>query len=136
MRRDFASGPPHTVGVVHTPAACASFNAAMEVLAKPWTGLVFNALEDGPRRFSAIRDAIPEIGDRMLALRLRELVDQGLVAREVHEGPPVRVEYALTPAGRGFREVADAARRWGATILQSRAAQTPGKKKSRSRVQR
>ena len=107
-------------GVVREKAECASFEAAMEVLGKPWTGLVFKALDEGPRRFSEIRESIGDIGDRMLALRLRDLEERRLVTRHVIEGPPVRVEYALTEAGRGFRKVAEAARGWGAVILQAR----------------
>ena len=94
----------------------------MDVLAKPWTGLVFVALEAGPLRFRALRDAVGNIGDRMLSVRLRELEQKRLVRRHVIEGPPVRVEYALTEAGRGFRQVSDAVRRWGAAILVARAA--------------
>jgi DNA-binding HxlR family transcriptional regulator len=108
--------------VAHEKAACAGFEAAMEVLGKPWTGLVFKALDDGPRRFSEIRESIGDIGDRMLALRLRDLEERGLLRRRVIAGPPVRVEYALTDAGRGFRKVADAASRWGAIILEARDA--------------
>lgn len=92
----------------------------MEVLGKPWTGLILTALEGGPVRFGALRDAVGDIGDRMLSVRLRELELRGLVTRRVIEGPPVGVEYELTMAGRGFRDVADAIRRWGATILRAR----------------
>jgi DNA-binding HxlR family transcriptional regulator len=90
------------------------------VLAKPWTGLVFVALEGGPLRFRELRDAVGSIGDRMLSLRLRELEQKRLVRRHVIAGPPVRVAYELTGAGRGFREVSEAVRRWGATIVQAR----------------
>jgi DNA-binding HxlR family transcriptional regulator len=91
----------------------------MDVLGKPWTGLVVAALEAGPLRFGALRDAVGGIGDRMLSLRLRELEQRGLVARRVLDGPPVRVEYELTSTGRGFREVADAMRKWGSSILRA-----------------
>jgi DNA-binding HxlR family transcriptional regulator len=103
---------------------CRNFEAAMDVLAKPWTGLVFVALEGGPLRFSALRDAVGSIGDRMLSLRLRELEQKHLVRRRVIEGPPVRVEYELSEAGRGFRAVSDAVRLWGAAILQARDGAT------------
>jgi DNA-binding HxlR family transcriptional regulator len=56
----------------------------------------------------------------MLSLRLRELEQKRLVRRHVIAGPPVRVTYELTRAGRGFREVSDAVRRWGATIVLAR----------------
>lgn len=92
----------------------------MDVLGKPWNGLVFVALEGGPLRFRELRDAVGRIGDRMLSLRLRELEQKRLLRRRVIAGPPVRVEYELTEAGRGFREVAEVVRRWGATILRAR----------------
>jgi DNA-binding HxlR family transcriptional regulator len=95
----------------------------MDVLAKPWTGLVFVALEQGPLRFSELREAVGAIGDRMLSVRLRELEQRGLVVRQVLPGPPVRVEYELTSAGRGFREVAEAVRTWGAAILRAKVTQ-------------
>jgi DNA-binding HxlR family transcriptional regulator len=111
--------------VVHEKAGCASFEAAMDVMGKPWTGLIFAALEGGALRFGALRDAVSEIGDRMLSVRLRELEQRRLVSRHVIEGPPVGVEYELTEAGRGFREVANAMRKWGAVILRAGEADAP-----------
>lgn len=105
--------------MAHDKSKCAAFAAAMDVLSKPWTGLVIEALEAGPLRFGALRDEVGSIGDRMLSLRLRELEERGLVKRHVLEGPPVRVAYELTPAGQGFREVADAMRRWGGSIVRA-----------------
>jgi DNA-binding HxlR family transcriptional regulator len=102
--------------------ACPKFQAAMEVLAKPWSGILIAALEGGPLRFSELGERIGAIGDRMLALRLKELETRGLVIRTVAPGPPVRVEYALTDAGRGFREVSEAVQRWGSQILEAKVA--------------
>jgi DNA-binding HxlR family transcriptional regulator len=111
--------------MVHDAAGCARFEAAMCLLGKPWTGLIFAALERGALRFGALRDAVGEIGDRMLSVRLRELEQRGLVTRRVIGGPPVGVEYELTAAGRGFRDVADAIRKWGAMILRA-GEESPG----------
>ncbi|MFO0637981.1 MAG: helix-turn-helix domain-containing protein [Polyangiaceae bacterium] len=95
---------------------CPMFQTAMDVLAKPWNGLVIATLEGGPLRFSEIGDRLTAIGDRMLSLRLKELEALGLVSRTVIPGPPLRVEYALTAVGHGFRKVADAIGAWGATL--------------------
>jgi DNA-binding HxlR family transcriptional regulator len=103
-------------------AQCPAFAAAMEVLAKPWTGLLIRVLEGGPLRFSEIGQRMGPIGDRMLSLRLRELEGRGLVRRSVVPGPPVRVEYALTELGSGFHDVAGAVVCWGEALL---AAQAP-----------
>jgi DNA-binding HxlR family transcriptional regulator len=101
----------------HDHSQCPKFAAAMDVLAKPWTGLLIVTLEDGPLRFSEIGQRAGPIGDRMLSVRLRELETRGLVVRSVVPGPPVRVEYALTEVGRGFREVAAAMSKWGDALL-------------------
>jgi DNA-binding HxlR family transcriptional regulator len=104
---------------------CAGFTAAMDVLAKPWTGLLIRALGAGPRRFSELGAHVGPIGDRMLSLRLRELEGYGLVHREVLPGPPVRVEYALTELGRGFGEVAKAVSQWGHALLGAKVGRAP-----------
>jgi DNA-binding HxlR family transcriptional regulator len=85
----------------------------MEILAKPWNGLLIAALAGGPARFSELLERLSSIGDRMLSERLKDLQRAGLVQRHVLPGPPVRVEYELTAAGHGFREVYDAIGRWG-----------------------
>ena len=92
---------------------CPKFLKAMAVLARPWNGLIIATLEQGPSRFSELGSKLEDLGDRMLALRLKELEQLGLVARTVQCGPPVRVEYSLTEIGRGFREVETAIQRWG-----------------------
>lgn len=107
----------------------------MEVLAKPWNGLIIAVLDEGPLRFSELATRLPAIGDRMLAARLKELGASGLVTRDVDAGPPVRVTYELTEAGRGFRHVAEAIRRWGQTLLEARErpVATPVKRGQRAR---
>jgi DNA-binding HxlR family transcriptional regulator len=102
----------------------------MEVLAKPWSGILIAALEDGPLRFSELGERVSSIGDRMLALRLRELETRGLVQRTVIPGSPVRVEYALTDAGRGFRDVSEAVQRWGDQILRAKGDADAGPERS------
>jgi DNA-binding HxlR family transcriptional regulator len=90
------------------------FQRAMSVLARPWNGLLMKTLDDaGMLRFGELRQRLPAMGDRMLALRLRELEARGLIERRVCPGPPVRVEYRLTDLGRGFHEVAGVLARWG-----------------------
>lgn len=99
---------------------CDKFQAAMDVLAKPWNGLIIATLEEGALRFCELRERLDAISDRMLSSRLKELEALGLVERRVLPGPPVRVEYELTDVGRGFGEVAEAITRWG-EILTDRA---------------
>jgi DNA-binding HxlR family transcriptional regulator len=111
--------------VDHEHGLCATYLAAMDVLAKPWNGLIIAVLEGGPLRFSELSAGLPGIGDRMLAARLKELAIRGLVTRSVEPGPPVRVAYALTDVGRGFRDVAGAIRQWGQALLTAQARPAP-----------
>lgn len=98
----------------HSPELCPLFQAAMDVLARPWNGLIMALLEEaGPLRFSELRERIEAMGDRMLSARLRELEARGLVERTVDPGPPVKVSYALSELGRGFGDVHRALGRWG-----------------------
>jgi len=103
--------------VTEDPLLCATYLAALDILTKSWNAMIIAVLEDGPLRFSEVAARVPAIADRMLAARLKELEARSLVVRRVYPGPPVRVSYELTPAGRGFREVAEAIRRWGKMLL-------------------
>ena len=63
-------------------------------------------------RFATLRDAIPDITDRMLSDRLQELEAEGIVERTVIPETPVRVEYALTKKGRALAPAMDAIVDW------------------------
>ena len=109
-------------GVSQDPSVCPNYIAAMEILAKPWNGMLIAALERGPLRFSELAAHVPQIADRMLAARLKELEGRGVLRRTVDHGPPVRVSYALTEVGRRFREVSDALSRWGRLLMAAEGA--------------
>jgi len=92
---------------------CKTFQAALEILGKPWCALILNTLQEGAGRFSEIRARSRGPGDKMLSARLKELEARGLILRRVEPGPPVRVTYELTESGRSFNTVACAIERWG-----------------------
>jgi len=129
----FAPGGPILIPVDNEHALCATYVAAMDVLAKPWNGLIIAVLEGGPLRFSELSARLPAIGDRMLAARLKELASHGLLTRSVEPGPPVRVAYELTDVGRGFRKVAEAIRQWGQALLAAREQTATPKRSHRVR---
>lgn len=76
-----------------------------------WTALIVGVLEDGPRRFSEIRDAMG-IAPKVLTETLRALERDGLVTRTAYAEVPPRVEYELTELGRTLREPLAAIRDW------------------------
>ncbi len=72
---------------------------ALARIGDKWTLLVVGMLEEGPLRFTALRQAVPGISQRMLTLTLRNLERDGLLSRTAYAESPPRVEYALTPLG-------------------------------------
>ncbi|MEO6239118.1 MAG: helix-turn-helix domain-containing protein [Vicinamibacterales bacterium] len=94
------------------PHLCARFHRAVELIGGRWTGAVIQLLLNGRLRFAELRSSIPEISDRMLSERLRELESEGIVARRVVPETPVRVEYELTEKGRALEQALSAVGRW------------------------
>lgn len=91
---------------------CQHVHRAIELIGRRWTGAIVFALSQGPLRFGAFKGLIPELSDRMLSERLKELEQEGVIWREVQPGPPVQVHYALTPKGEALRPIVDAIGAW------------------------
>ncbi|MFL5481950.1 MAG: winged helix-turn-helix transcriptional regulator [Gemmatimonadaceae bacterium] len=95
---------------------CARFHQAIELIGRRWTGAILQILLKGPARFSVIKSALPEMTDRILSERLRELQAEGLLSRSAYPSVPVRVDYALTEKARDLTPMleglADWAHRW------------------------
>jgi DNA-binding HxlR family transcriptional regulator len=96
----------------HEPKLCARYHRAVELIGRRWSGAILSVLLGGPKCFNEVLAAVPNLSDRLLTERLRELESEGLVRRSVRPGPPVRVSYALTPAGEGLRSVIEGLGKW------------------------
>ena len=109
-----ATGRDATVGGEHgrTPC-CGLYHRAVELIGKRWTGAIILVLLDGPLHFSGIRQLVPELSDRLLSERLKELEAEGVVERRVLDGSPVRVEYSLTEKGTALEPAVRALKEWG-----------------------
>lgn len=97
---------------MHHLILCPKFESAFELLGKRWTGLIIRVMLSGKRRFSDIAAGIPNLSDRMLVERLKELETAGIVDRHVYPDTPVRVEYELTEKGRELAPVMDQVQKW------------------------
>jgi DNA-binding HxlR family transcriptional regulator len=95
---------------------CPRYHKAIELIGRRWSGAIISAMLAGGTRYHEIRDAVPDISDRMLAERLRELEAEGVVERHVFPTTPVRIEYELTAKGRALEKaiaaIADWANEW------------------------
>ena len=88
----------------------------LDVIAGKWKPLILFQLKNGPQRFSALRRSIPDVTQKMLTDRLKELERDGIVHREVYAVVPPRVEYSLTPYGESLKPILAAMAKWGRDI--------------------
>lgn len=109
-------GEPRAAG------CCPLYHEAVELVGRRWTGAILRVLMDGPLRFSEIAQAVPELSDRLLSERVKELERRGLVDRHVIPGRPLRVEYSLSQMGRDLEPALAEIQRWARRWLDRRRA--------------
>jgi len=84
---------------------------ALDIVGDRWTLLIARELLLRPCRYSDLQAGLPGIPTNLLAGRLRQLEEDGVVA--VDE----RSRYALTPWGEQLAEPLQALARWGAPLM-------------------
>lgn len=116
-----AASRRRTVVATRTPPGeCdPALHEAVELIGRRWTGAIVSVMLQGrrPMRFSDVRQAIPDLSDRLLSERMKELEARGIVARHVRAQSPVRVEYELTGMGRELGPAMRELRKWGLRYL-------------------
>src|SRR5215207_10424444 len=98
-------------------ACCSLYHHAVELVGKRWTGAILSVLLDGPLRFSEVKVLVPDLSDRLLSERLKELEAEGIVERRVSADMPVRVEYCLTAKGRALEPAVRSLKVWARSWL-------------------
>jgi DNA-binding HxlR family transcriptional regulator len=71
----------------------------LDILGERWTLLILRELLGGPRRYGDLRAELPGIATNLLAERLKELQDAGLVDRAELPAPIGRTVYTLSDMG-------------------------------------
>ncbi|MFM9608769.1 transcriptional regulator [Streptomyces sp. V2] len=103
-----AAGP-----CAHIPAEHMQFiRQVLDRVGDKWSLLLITVVETGPLRYTDLQRQIPGISQRMLTLTLRQLHEDGLITRTAYAEVPPRVEYSLTPLGRGLHEIATSLIGW------------------------
>jgi DNA-binding HxlR family transcriptional regulator len=86
----------------------------LAVIGGKWKPLIlWHLYEGGVRRFLELQRVIPGITRKMLTQHLRELERDGIVARQIFDEMPLRVEYSLTKYGRTLRPLMRVLSDWG-----------------------
>ena len=92
----------------------------MDYISKKWTLLILLEIYKGKlskKRYSEIKNKIPDITPKILSLRLKELENEGLITKHIDATSfPVKSEYALTKVGLDFigiiKDIKSWALRW------------------------
>jgi DNA-binding HxlR family transcriptional regulator len=100
---------------------CPLYHEAVELVGRRWTGAILAVLMEGALRFSEIAQAVPELSDRLLSERMKELERRGMVERRVISGPPLRVEYSLSQMGRELEPALFEIQRWATRWLSAQS---------------
>ena len=87
---------------------------AMDLIGERWALLVVRELLLGPKRFTDLREGIPNAGPNVLSQRLRELEASGVVRRRTLPPPAASQVYELTEWGHELGPALLALGRWGA----------------------
>jgi DNA-binding HxlR family transcriptional regulator len=87
--------------------------ATLQFIDGKWKGVILWHLLAETLRFNQLRRLLPSVTQRMLTNQLRELEQDGLVARRVYAEIPPKVEYSLTERGRTLEPVLLALKGWG-----------------------
>ncbi|MEU6991678.1 helix-turn-helix domain-containing protein [Streptomyces sp. NPDC046465] len=94
------------------PNVC-GVTAAISVIDGKWKTALLWTLESGPRRPGEMRRMLPGLTEKVLTQALREMEEDGLVHREVHEVRPLKTVYSLTEFGRDLAEALAPLSDWG-----------------------
>jgi DNA-binding HxlR family transcriptional regulator/putative sterol carrier protein len=90
---------------------------ALSLVGERWSLLIVRELMHGPKRYTDLTNGLPGIGTNILAARLRELEECGVVEKRRLPPPAASTVYELTEYGRGLDEALYALARWGARSL-------------------
>ena len=95
---------------------------AAEIVGHKWTTLIVRDLLSGKKRYSEPHRSISGISPRMLAARLKELENVGVVTRTVFPTIPPTTEYELTRLGRKLEKLIHALAEFGMVLQRSSGA--------------
>jgi DNA-binding HxlR family transcriptional regulator len=90
--------------------------AALQMLGDKWTLLVVRELVKGPKRTMELLSDLYPISSRTLLGRVRDMENDGLIARSIYGGNARHIQYELTDKGRLLLPLLDSLRSLGLAL--------------------
>ncbi|MDE7411022.1 MAG: helix-turn-helix transcriptional regulator [Paramuribaculum sp.] len=86
----------------------------MSLIDSKWKSCILDELRGSESmRPSEIHKCLPEAAPRVLDIQLKQMVDDGLVAKTIFPELPPRSEYRITELGKSLLPIIDAMLKWG-----------------------
>jgi DNA-binding HxlR family transcriptional regulator len=94
-----------------------SVAVTVDIFNDKWKLSIIWHLLDDAKRFKDLNEEIPEITQKTLTVKLKELEQKNIINREVFAVVPPKVVYSLTPAGERLRPVFKEMFNWGISYV-------------------
>ena len=85
----------------------------LAVLGGKWKTVILCYLNQRPCRYSELRKFMPNVSDKVLTERLRDLKASGLIAHRKRDGGAASGTYALSARSRSLKNVLHMLYQWG-----------------------
>ena len=86
---------------------------ALYALSGNWKLQILIVLMEGTKRFKEIAREVTGISDKMLSKELKDLEENCLINRKVHDSFPPRVEYSVTEHSKTLGPLMNELKNWG-----------------------
>lgn len=94
-----------------------AMDITMDYIGGKWKSVILWYIKNKTLRFGELKQLIPDITEKTLALQLKSMEKKGLVQRHVFgTKPPLKVEYSLTPFGKTLIPALNAIAAWGRSV--------------------
>lgn len=95
-----------------------SIGFAMTAIGSKWRAIIlWHILKDQPIRYGELKKSIPHISHKVFSQELKRLERDGLIARQVYDTNPPKVEYLITEKGKTLENILTELCNWGKTYM-------------------
>lgn len=95
---------------------CPKMEHTLTLLGKKWVGLIVLSLLNGPKKFTEMENYISGISARLLTERLKLLVNEDIIRKNIYPDTTIRIEYELTDKGldlsETYKSIGDWTEKW------------------------
>lgn len=95
-----------------------ALDITMSFVGGKWKTVVLWYLRKDKKRFNELKKLIPDITEKMLSIQLKNLENDGIIARKQYPEIPPRVEYYLTDFGKTLIPMLEEIAKWGRTLAE------------------